>query len=42
MTAKIVRGIAFLDGGRFLEPPYGIELYLLDEVDQFILDALER
>ena len=40
---KIVRGITFLDDGRFIEPPYSIDLYpLREEQSAPFTDALNR
>jgi hypothetical protein len=31
LTKKIVRGISYLEGGFFVEPPYQIEVFVLNE-----------
>lgn len=43
LTEKIVRGISFIEDQRFIEPPYSIDFYALEDTDSVpIRELLDR
>ncbi len=40
LTEKIVRGVYYLDGGTFIEPPYVVEFYAINDDDAEPIGAL--